>query len=210
MTLRRELHHVGSTTLSTSCPSSTEVTSLVSSCTRPSSVFNAKTRSSVLSAPLNRHYQCTHELSRVSGHFTHCWAYRPVYREMNSLVVKVSKLVHFRPDFWTFARAVLNSRAVCFFNDESDFSLYFSLLDLVQKGLPRRIVVIVLRILCITSTGKFPGCPHSIRHISLVKHRMQITFLSKCNHSLLERFITHNQLRHTSFVGRSLDNFPAT
>ena len=88
---------------------------LVSSCTRQSSVFNAKTRSSVPSAPLNRHYQCTHEFSRVSSHFTHCWAYRPVYREMNSLVVKVSKLVHFQPDFWTFARAVLNSsRAVCF------------------------------------------------------------------------------------------------
>ena len=47
----------------------------------------------------NRHYQCTHEFSRVSGHFTHCCACRPVYREMNSLVVKVSKLVHFQPDF---------------------------------------------------------------------------------------------------------------
>ena len=74
-----------------------------------------KTSSSVPCAPLNRHYQCTHEFSRVSGHFTHCWAYRPVYREMNSLVVKVSKLVHFQPDFRTFAHAVLNSsRAVCF------------------------------------------------------------------------------------------------
>ena len=113
--LSRELHHVVSTTLSTSCPSSAEVTSLVSSCTRQSSVFNAKTRSSVPSAPLNRHYQCTHEFSRVSGHFTHCWAYRPVYREMNSLVVKVSKLVHFQPDFRSFAHAVLNSsRTVCF------------------------------------------------------------------------------------------------
>ena len=38
-----------------------------------SSVLNAKTRSS---EPW--HYQCTHEFSRVSGHFTHCWAYRPV------------------------------------------------------------------------------------------------------------------------------------
>ena len=71
--LSRELHHVVSTTLSTSCPSSAEVTSLVSSCTRQSSVLNAKTRSSV-----PWHYQCTHEFSRVSGHFTHCWAYRPV------------------------------------------------------------------------------------------------------------------------------------
>ena len=43
--------------------------------------------------------QCAHEFSRVSGHFTHCWAYRPVYRKMNSLVVKISKLIHFRPDF---------------------------------------------------------------------------------------------------------------
>ena len=42
-------------------------------CTRQSSVLNAKTRSSV-----PWHYQCTHEFSRVSGHFTHCWAYRPV------------------------------------------------------------------------------------------------------------------------------------
>ena len=25
--------------------------------------------------------QCTHEFSRVSSHFTHRWAYRPVYRE---------------------------------------------------------------------------------------------------------------------------------
>ena len=108
--LSRELHHVVSTTLSTSCPSSAEVTSLVSSCTRQSSVLNAKTRSSV-----PWHYQCTHEFSRVSGHFTLCWAYRPVYREMNSLVVKVSKLVHFQPEFRTFAHAVLNSsRAVCF------------------------------------------------------------------------------------------------
>ena len=90
--LSRELHHVVSTTLSTSCPSSAEVTSLISSCTRQSSVF-------VPSAPLNRHYQCTHEFSRVSGHFAHSWAYRPVYGEMNSLVVKVSKLVHFQPDF---------------------------------------------------------------------------------------------------------------
>ena len=46
--------------------------------TRQSSVFNAKTRSSVPFAQLNRHYQCTHEFSRVSGHFTHCWAYRHV------------------------------------------------------------------------------------------------------------------------------------
>ena len=34
---------------------------------------------------------------------------------------------------------------------------------------------------------------------SLVVHEMQITFLSNCNHTLLERFITRNQLRHTSF-----------
>ena len=79
--LSRELHHIVSTTLSTSCPSSAEVTSRVSSCTRQSSVFKAKTRSSVPSAPLNRHYQCTHEFSRVSGHFTHCWAHRPVHRK---------------------------------------------------------------------------------------------------------------------------------
>ena len=111
--LSRELHHVVSTTLSTSCPSSAEVTSLVSSCTRQSSVSNAKTRSSVPSAPLNRHYQCTHEFSRVSSHFTHCWANHPVYREMTSLFVKVSNLVHFQTDFRTFAHAVLNSsRAV--------------------------------------------------------------------------------------------------
>ena len=97
--LSRELHHVVSTTRSTSSPSFTEVTSLVSSCTRQLSVFNAKTRSSVPSAPLNRHYQCTHEFSRVSGHFTHRWAYRHVYRKLNSLVVKISKLVHFQPDF---------------------------------------------------------------------------------------------------------------
>ena len=32
-----------------------------------------------------------------------------VYWDTDSLVVKVSKLVHFQPDFWTFARAVLNS-----------------------------------------------------------------------------------------------------
>ena len=113
--LSHELHRVVSTTLSTSCPSSAEVTSLVSSCTRQSSVFNAKTRSSVFSSPLNRHYQCTHKFSRVSGHVTHCWAYRPGFREMNSLVVKVSKLVHVQPDFLTFAHAVLNSScAVCF------------------------------------------------------------------------------------------------
>ena len=126
--LSRELHHAASTTLSTSCPSSAEVTSLGSSCTRQSSVFNAKTRSSVPFAPFNRyldihcflaeihiHRTHSHEFSRVSGHFTHCWAYRPVYREMNSLVVKVSKFVHFQPDFRTFAQAVLNSsRAVCF------------------------------------------------------------------------------------------------
>ena len=35
-----------------------------------------------------------HELSHVSGHSTHCWAYRPVYRDTDSLVVKVSKLIH--------------------------------------------------------------------------------------------------------------------
>ena len=67
--------------------------------TQQLSVFHAKTRSSVPSAPLNRHYQCTHEFSRVSGHFTHRWAYRHVYRKLNSLVVKISKLVHYQPDF---------------------------------------------------------------------------------------------------------------
>ena len=46
---------------------------------------------------------------------------------MNSLVVRVSKLVHFRPDFWTLARVVLNSLfpdvdVLCAFNDESNFS----------------------------------------------------------------------------------------
>ena len=99
LSLLHLLHHVVSTTRSTSSPSFTEVTSLVSSCTRQLSVFNAKTRSSVPSAPLNGHYQCTHEFSRVSGHFTHRWAYRHVYRKLNSLVVKISKLVHFQPDF---------------------------------------------------------------------------------------------------------------
>ena len=40
--------------------------------------------------------------------------HRTVYREMNSLVVKVSNLVQFQPDLSTFARVVLNSsRAVC-------------------------------------------------------------------------------------------------
>ena len=52
---------------------------------------------------LNTLFSCrnphTHDFSRVSGHFTHRWAYRPVYLEMNSLIVKVSKLVHFQPDF---------------------------------------------------------------------------------------------------------------
>ena len=43
--------------------------------------------------------QCTHEFSRVSGHFTHRWTYRHVYQKLNSLVVKVSKLIHFRPGF---------------------------------------------------------------------------------------------------------------
>ena len=109
LALSRELHHVVSTTRSTSCPSSAEVTSLVSSCRRQLSVFNAKTRSSVPSAPLNRHYQCTHEFSRVSCHCTHPWAYRHVYRKLNSMDVKISKLIHFQPEFWTFARAVLNS-----------------------------------------------------------------------------------------------------
>ena len=70
---------------------------VVSSCTRQLSVFNAN--SSVPSAPLNRQYKCTHEFSRVSGHFTHRWAYRHMHRKLNSLVVKISKLVHFKSDF---------------------------------------------------------------------------------------------------------------
>ena len=85
---------------------------------------------------------------------SHCWTY-PCVPEMNSLVV--SKFVHFQPDFWTFARAVLNSSRAVWFSDESDFSQCPSLLDLVQQGLRRRIVVIVLRTLCITSTRILQG-----------------------------------------------------
>ena len=89
-------------------------------------VFNAKTRSSVPSAPQNRHYQCTHEFSRVSGHFTHCWAYRPVDREMNSLVVKVSKLIYSQPYFLDSRTCNLELLTCCV--------LYSSLLDLVNKA----------------------------------------------------------------------------
>ena len=114
--LSRELHHV--------------VFQHLVSCTRQSSVFNAKTRSSVPSAPLNRHYQCTH--------FFTCFRLPHTLLDLSPCVagneltgVKVSKLVHFQPDFWTFARAVLN-HVLCALNDESNFSLYSSLLDLVQ------------------------------------------------------------------------------
>ena len=55
---------------------------------------------------------------------THSSSSFPMYWDTDSLVVKVSKLVHFQPDFWTFARAVLNSLSFltwtcCAFNDES-------------------------------------------------------------------------------------------
>ena len=33
----------------------------------------------------------------ASGHSTHCWACRPVYRDTESLVVKVSNLIHLQP-----------------------------------------------------------------------------------------------------------------
>ena len=33
----------------------------------------------------------------ASGHSAHCWTCRPVYRDIDSLIVKVSKLIHLRP-----------------------------------------------------------------------------------------------------------------
>ena len=122
------------------------------SCTRQTSVFDAKTRSSVLSAAPNRHLGILHSCRVKHAVFlqksTHSSNLFPVYWDTDSLVIKVSKLVHFRPDFWTFARAVLNSLTCCVLSmDESNFSLYSSLPDLVQQGQPRLIVVIVLRTL---------------------------------------------------------------
>ena len=44
---------------------------------------------------------------------------------------------------------------------------------------------------------------------SLVVHGMQITCLSNCNHTLLERFITRNQFRHTRLRVMISITFPA-
>ena len=48
-----------------------------------------------------------YKFSSASGHSTHCWAYRPVYRDKGSLVVKVSTFKMYEK-FWAFARAFLN------------------------------------------------------------------------------------------------------
>ena len=102
------------------------------------------------------------------AHLTHSSNLFPVYWDTDSLVVKVSKLIHLEPDFLdirTLSLELTRFPAVdvlCAFNDESNLSLYpshmySSLPDLVQCGPPRRIVVIVLTTLDTTSTGSFQG-----------------------------------------------------
>ena len=145
--------------------------------------------------------QCAHEFSRVSGHLTHCWAYRPVYREMNSLVVKVSKLVHFEPDSHVCLELTLfpDVDVLCAFNDESNLSHV-----LLAAG-PRSTRPTT------THSGHRPES--SLHHVNkkfsrvsafnsahLSGQTQDANYASfNCNHTLLERFITHSQLRHTSF-----------
>ena len=87
-----------------------------------------------------------------------------MYWDTGSPVVKVSGLIHLQPDFLDIRTCsleltlFLDVDMLCAFNDEGNLSLYpshmySSLPDLVQQGLPRRIVVIVLKTLDTMSTG---------------------------------------------------------
>ena len=121
-------------------------------------------------------------LSRVSGHFTHCWAYRPVFREMNSLIVKVSILVHFQPD-----------SHVCFQKRRKQPPTVF-----LAAG-PRSIKP--------TTTHRGHRPENSLHHVNKKFSRVSAfnpAHLSgktqDANYvSFQLQFITHSQLRHTSF-----------
>jgi len=149
----------------------------------------------------------THEFSQASDHSTHCWAYRPVHREIDSLVVKVSKLFHLEPvrDIRTCNLELTlfpDVDVLCAFTDESNLSLGSSTSDL--RFLESRITVATVRIDAIDARSVRSTCVHAaIVNMSVQTdgRKMPSGFAVCFKRGLVDHTIDPNSLLHDDVLG---------